>query len=372
MEAVVAALALVLAAIPAMLFLRNLKAYNPAPNPHSDLPAVSVLIPARNEERTIGASVSAVLANRGVQFEVLVLDDQSSDRTAAVLHDIAAADSRLKVIRGGDLPAGWCGKQYACARLAREARYPLLCFIDADVKLRPDALARMASFVQCAGVDLASGVPLQETVTTFEKLLIPLIHFVLLAFLPLDRMRRSGDPSCAAGCGQLFIARGEAYRQAGGHGAVRETRHDGLNLPRAFRRAGFKTDLFDATDVATCRMYRSAGEVWDGLRKNATEGLGSPRLIVPATLVLAMGQVAPFLLAFATDGGARAVSIVAMCFAYIPRVAAVRRFHQPVSGALLHPVSIVLLLAIQWQALARHLLGGQVEWKGRAYGPADT
>ena len=96
-------------------------------------------------------------------------------------------------------------------------------------------------------------------------------------------MRRSRHPAYGAGCGQLFLARREAYETAGGHAAIRATLHDGVKLPRAFRAAGLRTDLFDATDVASCRMYRNAGEVWRGLAKNATEGLAAPGKIVPAT-----------------------------------------------------------------------------------------
>ena len=141
----------------------------------------------------------------------------------------------------------------------------------------------MAAFVETTGADLASGIPHQETVSLLEKLVIPLIHFILLGFLPIRRMRRSRRPSFAAGCGQLFIARAEAYHRCGGHAAIRDTLHDGIKLPRAFRAAGFKTDLFDATDLATCRMYRTAREVWLGLAKNAGEALAAPAMIVPMT-----------------------------------------------------------------------------------------
>ena len=125
-------------------------------------------------------------------------------------------------------------------------------------------------------VGLLSGFPHEETGSWLEKLLIPLIHFILLGFLPLGRMRLSKSPAFAAGCGQLFIAQRSAYESAGGHAAIRSSLHDGILLPRAFRRAGQTTDVFDATNLAECRMYRSAKEVWLGLLKNAGEGMASP------------------------------------------------------------------------------------------------
>ena len=146
-------------------------------------------------------------------------------------------------------------------------------------------------------------------------------------------MRASRDPAFAAGCGQLFLARRARYEQIGGHAAVRTSLHDGLTLPRAFRQAGLSTDLCDATDVASCRMYRSAREVWFGLAKNATEGLASPRLIGPATLFLLGGQVLPLVLLVVAgvtlDAVAAVPAALGTILLYYPRVAGISRFRQP-------------------------------------------
>ena len=130
-----------------------------------------------------------------------------------------------------------------------------------------------------SGAAHASGVPEQVSRTASERLLVPLIHFVLLGFLPIRRMRIDLHPALGAGCGQLFVAFRHAYVASGGHRAIRRTLHDGPKLPRVFRSAGFRTDLFDATDIASCRMFSTGAEVWRGLARNAGEGLGSPRLI---------------------------------------------------------------------------------------------
>ncbi len=374
-------LCLGLALAPALLFRANLRLYTPPPCPDSGrtLPAVSVLIPARNEEKAIAAALTSALGNEGIDLEVVVLDDQSDDGTAAIVEEMAATDSRLRLVSAPELPDGWCGKPHACWLLAREARHPLLLFVDADVRLAPDALARMAGFVSAAGADLASGIPHQETVGILEKLLMPLIHFVLLGFLPLRRMRRDPRPSLGAGCGQLFIVRADAYHRCGGHALVRNTLHDGLKLPRAFRAAGLKTDLFDATEVATCRMYRSAREVWLGLARNATEGLAAPSLIVPMTLVLLGGQVLPvFLLLLALASWPRPwpiahvlLVVLATLAAFVPRITAALRCRQSLTGAVLHPIGVLLLVAIQWYAFLRKALGRPSTWKGRPYRTPD-
>jgi len=365
------------ALIPARLFRANLRAYAPppCPRPGKAFPPVSVLIPARNEENAIAAVVRAVLENQGVELEVVVLDDHSEDRTAVIVEQLIETDVRVRLVPAPELPAGWCGKQHACWALAREARHPLLVFIDADVRLAPDALARMAAFVSASGADLASGIPHQDTVGLLEKLLIPLIHFILLCFLPIRRMRRSRQPSFAAGCGQLFIARAQAYHRSGGHSVIRETLHDGLKLPRAFRLAGFKTDLFDATDLATCRMYRTAHDVWFGLAKNAGEALAAPAMIGLMTAILFGGQVLPVILLSLClcswpEPWPRwqfALALLATSAAYYPRLVSVTRYRQSLLGAMLHPVSILILLAIQWFAFLRNALGRPSSWKGRSY-----
>lgn len=372
---ILALVALGLAALPCGLFFANLRGYRSpaAPSATPVLPRVSVLIPARNEAASIRACVESALASEGVELEVVVLDDDSTDATAAIVAGLAAEDPRVRLLHGGHLPNGWCGKQYACQRLAQAAREPLLLFVDADVRLTAQGVARCAAFLEQTGAALVSGFPHQVTQTWLERLLIPLMHFVLLGFLPLGRMRASTHPAYGAGCGQLMLARRDDYFQAGGHAAIRASLHDGLQLPRAFRSAGLATDLFDATDVASCRMYRNAGEVWHGLAKNADEGLAAPRTIVPATIMLVGGQVLPFVLValFAAGRlslGAGCLALVAAAAALAPRAAAAVKFRQSLRGVLGHPLGVTLLLAIQWQAVFRRVLRRKANWKGRQYG----
>ena len=386
-----ALIALVLAAIPAGLTVVNLFFYRPLSRssrreealtkhprqefepPHVGCYGVSVLIPARNEEGNIAATLKSVLANSGVEFEVVVLDDHSTDRTAEIVAEVAARDPRVRLEFAPPLPPGWCGKPHACHVLAQRARHDTLVFIDADVQLAADALVRMVGFMEKSEVALASGVPHQQLGTCSERLLLPQIHFVLLGYLPLPMMRWTRRPAFSAGCGQLFVIRRDAYEAVGGHEPIRTTLHDGVKLPRLFRRHGFKTDLFDATDVASCRMYRTNGEVWRGLGKNATEGLAAPGTILPMSLFLFGGQVLPFLLLIAlwqmTVAGVT-MTTAAVALAWLPRLIAVGRFRQPLGGALLHPLGVLALLAIQWFALARQLAGKPAVWKGRSYGAA--
>lgn len=371
---ILAALACLLATLPALMYLRNLRSYVPViPQPHAG--AVSVLIPARNEEASIREAVSAALATQHVPVEVVVLDDHSTDRTSEIVRDLASTDSRLRLESAPELPPGWCGKQHACLSLARLARYDLLLFLDADVRVTPTGIAQAVTFLTRTNAGLVSGVPQQETGTLLEHLLIPLIHFVLLGFLPIDRMRRDIRPSLGAGCGQFFLADRRAYEAIGGHAAVKASLHDGLKLPRAFRAAGYLTDLFDATSAARCRMYRTNRQVWNGLSKNATEGLAAPAMILPATLLLIGGQVLPQLLVLlATVYGASLLAWgflgAALLASYGVRAAGMIRFRQSFLGAILHPVAVFVFVVLQWFALARYLIGRPASWKDRAYNSA--
>jgi len=366
----IAAASCVLAVFPAILFLRNLPLYAPLPRAGSTRARCSVLIPARNEEANIAPALRSILQSENADLEVIVLDDGSSDRTAQIVRDFASCDPRVRLETAPALPSGWCGKNFACNQLAAFAQYPILVFMDEDVRVsRPDSLARLAMFVGQSGAALASGVPREETVGFVEKLIIPLIHFVLLGFLPLWRMRKSTDLRFAAACGQILAVRHEAYARAGGHAAIANHIHDAVALTRSFRARGFATDLFDATDAFHCRMYRSAADVWHGFAKNAHEGLAKPQLIIPATLLLLGGQVLPpILAAFAPSP----LALIATTAAYLPRLIAVARFRQSLLCALLHPVGICALVAIQWFAFFRSLRNRPSVWKGRAYSTAPA
>ncbi|MEZ6090139.1 MAG: hypothetical protein R3C05_19355 [Pirellulaceae bacterium] len=201
-----------------------------------------------------------------------------------------------------------------------------------------------------------------------EKGLVPLMHFVLLGFLPMWRMQSSKHPAYAAGCGQLFMADARAYRSAGGHAAIKGSRHDGITLPRTFRNAGFMTDVVDGTDLADVRMYRSSAEVIRGVLKNADEALARPALIVPVTL-FCFAPLASLIgcMIFLVDrnntaGSLMLLSLVAAC---LSRLAAARRFSQPLVSAFLHPFALPLFGVLQWVSLSFRLSGRRIAWRGR-------
>lgn len=333
-------------------------------------PLVSVCIPARNEESNIEACVRSALSSTVSDIEVLIYNDHSTDRTGEIVQRLGHEDARVRTPTVVDLPSGWNGKQFACQQMGLSARGRWLLFTDADVRLEPKAISATLARASSLRADLISGIPLERTHTLGEALVIPLIHFILLSYLPMVRMRTTPDPAASAGCGQYLFVRREAYEKAGRHEAFKASMHDGIMMPRTLRRAGFRTDLFDPTELVSCRMYRGFTQTWRGFAKNAYEGLGSIVLLLFVTVVHLLGHVLPWIvlalaaLGFVGDVPAVGLAAFACVIALSHRFFMALRFQQRFIGAALHPLGIVLMTAIQWHSFVLHMLGKRT-WKGR-------
>ncbi|GGL78397.1 glycosyl transferase [Wenxinia marina] len=370
-------LGLALAALFAGMVAANLAVLRPPPAAGgADLPAVSILIPARDEAANINASLDSALGQAGIEVEVVVLDDGSTDGTASIVAARAVADPRLRLIRGAELPPGWIGKTHACWQLSQAARTPVLLFVDADVRLAPDAAARLVAQMERDGIDCLSGFPRQITLTLAERIVIPQIFTTLLGYLPLPMARRSPDPSFGAGCGQLMAVRRSAYDAAGGHAAFAGRMHDGLMLPRNVRRAGGRSDLTDATPLAACRMYDTLPDIWHGFSKNATEGMATPRALPVWTLLLFGGHVLPVLTLLAAIAmglaWSMALSSAAVGLVLAARAVMAVRLRQSWLSVALHPAGVLFVLSIQWTALLGARRGRRATWRGRSYAPPSA
>lgn len=365
----------VLAMVTPAMGVINLPLYWPlsrkvAANP----PALSVLIPARNEEARITPVLQSLQASRGVEFEVIVADDSSTDRTADIVKGFAKDDPRFKLVTTPPLPAGWKGKNYPCFFLSKQANHRLGVFLDADVTLSPDALERIASeFARRPELKLLSGFPHQITGSFWEKLLIPLIHTVLLGYLPFPGVKFTNSPMFATACGQLIAVDLEAYHDVGGHERIRHSVHDGVMLPRHFRAAGYRTDLVDITGISATRMYENGPQVFNGLMKNAHEGMATPVGLPVWTTLLLGGHVLPPLVALwawssGMTGNTLHLAIAAAVLPWLMRFIMAARFRLSWLGALLHPVGVAVLVGLQWYAFIRRRSGHTVSWKDRPVG----
>ncbi|WP_053086951.1 glycosyltransferase family 2 protein [Paenibacillus sp. P22] len=339
---------------------------------------ISILVPARNEERNIGDCLQSLLALRGRPHEILVLDDHSEDGTASIVSRIAGdPESGVKLLQGGPLPEGWMGKSHACSQLAEAASGRWLLFVDADVRLGPDALEAAAAEASLQRSGLVSGFPRQETGGWMERLVVSMMMFTILIHLPLRLVSRSDDPRFAAANGAFIFVEARSYERMGGHGAVRESLLDDMDLIRQAKLRGEPVRLARIDRVASMRMYRSPGEVWSGYRKNLFPGLGrSLPLMGFVFIVYALLYLAPpaallgGLAAWAVSGAAPlwlgwAASAAALGMAV--KTAADLSSGLPAWYGMFVPASIVLTIFIGLDSARVHYAGSGYEWKGRRY-----
>ena len=233
-----------------------------------DAASVSVLIPARDEESNIARCLDSALAQGSAVLEVLVYDDHSRDRTPQLVAAYARGDRRVRLVEPTDLPEGWCGKTFACARLAAEAKGRWLLFIDADARLRRNAVVLIVGEALARGVTLLSCWPRLVTRGFWEGALMPLLNFVVFTLYPAPLARRRHDPRLGLAHGSCMLARRDAYEAVGGHGAVRGELFEDVRLAQAWRGRGQRGLCLDGRKVVAVRMYRSPSEIWAGFRKN--------------------------------------------------------------------------------------------------------
>ncbi len=339
---------------------------------------ISILVPARNEERNIGDCLQALLALRGRKHEILVLDDHSEDGTANIVSRIAGdPDTGVKLLQGGPLPEGWMGKSHACSQLAQAASGRWLLFVDADVRLGPGALEAAAAEASLQRSGLVSGFPRQETGGWMERLVVSMMMFTILSHLPLRLVSRSDDPRFAAANGAFILVEARSYDRIGGHEAVRESLLDDVDLIRQAKRRGEPVRLARIDRLASMRMYRSPGEVWSGYRKNLFPGLGrSFPLMGFVFLAYALLYLAPpaallgGLTAWAASGAAPlwlgwAASAAALGMAV--KTAVDVSSGLPAWYGIFVPASIVLTILIGLDSARVHYAGSGYEWKGRRY-----
>ncbi|MBC7187459.1 MAG: glycosyltransferase [Calditrichaeota bacterium] len=337
------------------------------------LPSVSVLIPARNEARNIRRCLESILAQDYPALEVLVLDDGSTDGTAAIVEAVAATDKRVRPIRGLPLPQGWTGKNFACHLLAREARGEWLLFTDADTEHQPSSLKWSVQTAQQNGSDLLTIIPHTVMHSFGEALLLPIIPFGLVALLPLalgERLRLSG---LAMAVGPFMLFRRTAYERVGGHRAVRGEVAEDVMLARRVRQTGGRITVANGSDFVNVHFYRGFRESWRGLAKSAFPALRYRLwLSIAVTGCFALLFLRPVALVLhwlwqgETHQEAAMPTIIQLVVNCALWYTVAARFRLPRRVALLYPVT-VLLATFMMAHSVWHCLRAGVAWKGRVY-----
>jgi chlorobactene glucosyltransferase len=348
--------------------LRRLRDY-PAP---VRFPRVCVLVPARNEEGNIAPCVRSLMAQNYPDFEVVVLDDESTDGTWDVLARLAEESPRLRVLRGRPLPGGWIGKNWACHQLARAADGELLLFTDADTRHAPDTLQRAVAAFQAEGADFLTALPREEARSFGEKLTVPIIPFGINSFLPVARAHRSRAPYMSIAVGQFMLFSRRAYDAVGGNKAVRDHVLDDVALGRRIKAAGMRWRIVDASEHVECRMYRSLAEVFAGFSKNIFATFDSNVLVyIPVWLLLSAVFILPVYLLVAAllgdplPGFSVPLAWITVGLALLLWGISHARFGYPLYMTFLYPVSVALWVLIALRSMVMTLTGRN-RWKGRS------
>jgi len=319
-------------------------------------PVISVLVPARDEGRRLPGALAGLLAQDVA--EIVVLDDQSRDATPAVVQRAARADPRVRLVRGRPPPPGWTGKNWACQQLAATARGDVLLFCDADVLLAPGAVDACWAQMRAQRADVFSVFPRQRTVTLGERLIVPLIDDVLLAFLPHPLLRLP-VPAAATANGQLLMFRRNGYDRLGGHAAVAGDIIEDLALARRTRRAGLRLGLALGGDLVGARMYSGYPDSVRGFGKSlraAHGGHGGALAVTSAWHVLA--YTVPWL-AWRAGPAWRVAAVLGLA----QRILVNAKTGRGAPGeAVLVPVTPLAALPVYALAFRRN-----AQWKGRSY-----
>ncbi|MGI8588203.1 MAG: glycosyltransferase [Chloroflexia bacterium] len=352
---------------------------DPPPGGAGEWPFVSVIVPARNEERNLPNLLPSLLnlSYPPARLEVIVVDDQSEDRTPEILAEFAAAYPQLRVVRGASLPDGWKGKPWAMQQGAEAAHGEWLLFTDADTVHGPDSLASTISAaieldadLFTIGTELVLGGPA-------ERLIMPVVHLGILMFYQPSAVNDPENPTAIAN-GQYLLFRRQTWDEIGGAERVRNDIAEDLELGRLVKREGYRLYLADGRGIVRVRMYQDFADVWQGWRKNVLLALRKQPAMGTLQLATLAGALTPFVLLglyggrFLRDGRPANRASLALVGAQVGTLLLVKRridaiLGVPVGWTFTFPIGLLLLAAILLDSLRLLVNGRGVTWKGRSY-----
>ncbi len=349
------------------------------PNP---APQISVIIPARNEAGCIARCLDGVLTQHYPSYEVIVVDDHSTDATPSILARYAAWHPRLRVVAGAGLPTGWTGKAWACQQGAQVARGVWLVFLDADTFAQPDLLGALLHNALCTGRDVVSVFPFLELGSFWERLLLPPFRAMIYAAYPHQRIAAAdAQASEVMANGQCILVRQSVYAAIGGHAAVKSDVLEDVWLARHLHDAGAQVAAVQGGALVQVRMYTSGGEVVQGLTKNASAGFRSAggRAVLAGVRQFALALLPLWLLLltlfFVVQSGLQPAALVALlscgvAFAlafWLRTLLLFEMYRLPWHYTLLWPLGMAIYGVIVARSAWLVASGHGVLWKGRTY-----
>ncbi len=321
---------------------------------------VSILIPARNEEHNILTLLQSIYDQDYKNYEVIVLDDDSSDQTYQRCAEFAAQHPQFRVIKGEQLPAGWLGKNFACHQLARHAQGNYLLFLDADEKVSKGLINSAVYRIKVNGLALLSLFTNQEMLTLGEKLTVPLMHYLLLNLLPIRLIFLSKNYAFAAASGQFMLFDANIYKREQWHRQAQNKVVEDVEIMKQVKAAGYKGEGLLANGLIRCRMYTNYQDAVHGFSKNFMAVFNYSVIGFSIYLLVVVGGPLAMLFTFNVQFIIMMYSIILLSRVMISMLSGQSIFY----NVLLHPLQMLSLLVIGVLAIQHHLTKSAT-WKGR-------
>ncbi|HEY7342301.1 MAG TPA: glycosyltransferase [Ktedonobacterales bacterium] len=339
-----------------------------------DAPLVSILVPARNEERSIAQCVASLAQQDYPYCEIIVLDDQSEDQTAAIVEDLTRHYPNVWLLHGGELPPNWHGKANACAQLAQAASGEWLLFVDADAVLAPQCVSVTLRQAREQRADLLTMIPTSLVGSIGEALLLPIIPLTFAAFLPLALVMNHPSPIFAGALGQFLLFRRTAYLRIGGHAAVRTHIVEDIQLSRLIKRHGGRLVWIDGTNLMRVQMYHKFAEAWRGITKSAFAAINYSRpILLPGVAACVALFCGPYiflvvgLVHYPSSGLLFWLPFLQVACLWASYLLVMRRFHLPLTLVFLQAGTALAMILTTLHAAIQTEFGAGIVWKGRTY-----
>jgi chlorobactene glucosyltransferase len=361
------------------LNLKSLKKVRADSKVPDSKPLVSVMVPARDEEANIRNCLESLRKQDYPNYEVLVLDDNSIDRTAEIVSEIAAEDDRIRLIHGRPLPEGWTGKPFACYQLAQQARGSWFLFVDADTTHADFMLRGVLALAMKFKISLLSGFPRQLASSLPQKIAVPLIYFIIVSWAPLWWIHRSRSNRPSVAIGQFLMFSRDEYWRIGGHAVVRNRILEDIWMGIEVGRRGGKHIAVDLSSVVSCDMYPTPLAMWHGLVRCIYSVTAiSPLLLVILVVIACYFYIAPFyylwngFFVYNAPFVWLTLVITQVLMIFFMRFLVDTRFKEPAISTWLHPLGITYLLVTTIYSMWRWAVGAGVSWKERAYSKEES
>lgn len=359
------------------LYFKDISNYKLPKGLLNNTPLISILIPARNEEENIRKCLMSLINQDYSNTEILVLDDNSSDKTSKIVKGISKVNKKVKLINGRPLPAGWTGKNYACYQLFNKSKGEYLFFTDADTIHNKRSVSSALGCLLKNNLDIISASPKQIVKSFHERMVIGFINFTIL-IPPLLIVEKSKIPIFGSGVGSLMLFKRSVYSRLGGHKKVRESCVEDTRISKLFIKMGYKFMIFNGVKTYSTRLNHDLSEIYNSFCRVFLGNFNNNRIVVSIiVLVLSVFFLFPFILLlfflflipgdsvlFYTNLG---ILIFQVFLILLARIMSKVRLNGRILDVLLHPVSILYIIIMDLKLIFQKKDQTKIRWKGRSY-----